>query len=123
MSLVVYKIQLSPGVFAAKGPADPIEVFKFPEEVMEAAEASGMALPFAVVGSRENDVLDGEEEPLRHYSWGTCLPLRKEHSDAVFFRYGGTLLVAILLCLFAHVQAAWPIAFLPREAASFPVIG
>ena len=73
---------------AADGPADPIEVFKFPEEVMEAAEARGMALPFAVVGSRECDVIDEEEVPLRHYPWGTCLPLRKEHSDAVFFRYG-----------------------------------
>ena len=78
---------------AANGPAEPIEVFKFPEEVTEAAEASGMALPFAVVGSRESDLLDGEEEPLRHYPWGTCLPLRKEHSDAVFFRYGPVFLM------------------------------
>lgn len=73
---------------AADGPAEPIEVFKFPEEVMDAAEAGGMDLPFAVVGSRECDVIDDEEVPLRHFPWGTCLPLRKEHSDAVFFRYG-----------------------------------
>ena len=78
---------------AADGPAEPIEVFKFPEEVMDAAEASGMELPFAVVGSRECDVIDDEEVPLRHFPWGTCLPLRKEHSDAVFFRYGLPILV------------------------------
>ena len=54
---------------------------------MDAAEAGGMELPFAVVGSRECDVIDDEEVPLRHFPWGTCLPLRKEHSDAVFFRY------------------------------------
>ena len=72
---------------AANGPAEPIEIFKFPEDVIEAAEATGTALPFAVVGSREVDVIDDEEVPLRHYPWGTCLPLRKEHSDAVFFRY------------------------------------
>lgn len=71
---------------AAEGAAEPIEVFKFPEEVLEAAEAANMPLPFAIVGSRESDVIEDEEVPLRHYPWGTCLPLRKEHSDAVFFR-------------------------------------
>ncbi len=72
---------------AAEGTSEAIEVFKFPEEVIEAAEAAGNPLPFAVVGSRETDDVEGDDMPLRHYPWGTCLPLRKEHSDAVFFRY------------------------------------
>ncbi len=72
---------------AAEGASEAIEVFKFPEEVIEAAEAAGNPLPFAVVGSRETDDVEGDDMPLRHYPWGTCLPLRKEHSDAVFFRY------------------------------------
>ena len=72
---------------AAEGASEAIEVFKFPEEVMEAAEAAGNPLPFAVVGSRDTDDVEGDDMPLRHYPWGTCLPLRKEHSDAVFFRY------------------------------------
>ena len=90
---------------AADGPAEPIEVFKFPEEVIDAAEAGGMELPFAVVGSRECDVIDDEEVPLRHFPWGTCLPLRKEHSDAVFFRYLLTLChsTQTQLCLSAGV--------------------
>ena len=73
-------------VYAGEGASEPIEIFTFPEEVLNAAEAAGMPLPFAVVGSRESDEVDGYEVPLRHYPWGTCLPLRKEHSDAVFFR-------------------------------------
>ena len=72
---------------AAEGASEAIEVFKFPEEVIEAAEAAGNPLPFAVVGSRDTDDVEGDDMPLRHYPWGTCLPLRKEHSDAVFFRY------------------------------------
>lgn len=78
-------------MFTADGAAsEPIEIFKFPEEVIEAAEGAGMPLPFAVVGSRDTDEVEGEEVPLRHYPWGTCLPLRKEHSDAVFFRYASS---------------------------------
>ena len=57
-------------------------------EVLDAAEAEGRPLPFAVIGSREVDEVEGGVTPLRHYPWGTCLPLRKEHSDAVFFRWG-----------------------------------
>lgn len=83
---------------AGDGSAEPIEVFKFPEEVMNAAEAGGMELPFAVVGSRECDVIDDEEVPLRHFPWGTCLPLRKEHSDAVSFRCGLLLTLHCIWC-------------------------
>lgn len=75
-----------PSYSSAEGASEAIEVFKFPEEVMEAAEAAGNPLPFAVVGSRDTDDVEGDDMPLRHYPWGTCLPLRKEHSDAVFFR-------------------------------------
>lgn len=94
----------SPVLTAGDGSAEPIEVFKFPEEVMNAAEAGGMELPFAVVGSRECDVIDDEEVPLRHFPWGTCLPLRKEHSDAVSFRYG--LLLTLHCIAFGEVENA-----------------
>lgn len=99
---------------AADGSAEPIEVFKFPDEVLGAADAAGMPLPFAVVGSRECDVIEDEEVPLRHYPWGTCLPLRKEHSDAVFFRYGSAerghsshqrchVMLSIMLCMWFSI--------------------
>ena len=83
-SSIHFPTLLSIRLIAAAG--GPIEVFKFPEEVLEATEAAGMPLPFAVIGSRESDETDGDVVPVRHYPWGTCLPLRKEHSDAVFFR-------------------------------------
>ncbi len=85
---------------AAEGASEAIEVFKFPEEVIEAAEAAGNPLPFAVVGSRETDDVEGDDMPLRHYPWGTCLPLRKEHSDAVFFRY-------LMQSDYTHLRRRW----------------
>ena len=71
---------------AAESASEAIEVFKFPEEVLSAAEAAGLPLPFAVIGSKEADQVEEDVVAVRHYPWGTCLPLRKEHSDAVFFR-------------------------------------
>ena len=102
---------------AAEGAGEPIDVFKFPEEVMEAAEAAGLPLPFAIVGSRESDVIEDEEVPLRHYPWGTCLPLRKEHSDAIFFRYGGrTPIAAVVL---SHQRCNVMLSVLSAVAALF----
>ena len=73
-------------MLAGDAQAEAIDIFKFPEEVLGTAEAAGLPLPFAVVGSREEEEVEGDIVPLRHYPWGTCLPSRKEHSDAVFFR-------------------------------------
>ena len=70
-------------------PADysgPIEIFKFPDEVMVAAEALGLAPPFAIMASNTMEMVEDQLCPVRHYSWGTCMPLMKEHSDAYFFR-------------------------------------
>lgn len=73
-------------LLAGDAQAEAIDIFSFPEEVLGTAEAAGLPLPFAVVGSRQEEEVDGDIVPLRHYPWGTCLPSRKEHSDAVFFR-------------------------------------
>lgn len=64
----------------------PIEIFKFPDEVMVAAEALGLAPPFAIMASNTMEMVEDQLCPVRHYSWGTCMPLLKEHSDAYFFR-------------------------------------
>ena len=82
-----FSLKLAVHLFAAaEGASEPLDIFKFPGWVLSAAEAAGLPLPFAVVGSKENDEVEDDVVPLRHYPWGTCLPLRKEHSDAVFFR-------------------------------------
>ena len=36
---------------AAEGASESFDIFKFPEEVLSAAEAAALPLPFAVVGS------------------------------------------------------------------------
>ena len=60
---------------AADGPAEPIEVFKFPEEVVDAAEAGGMEVPFAVVGSRECESHDTQTSSMMKMSATAPLPL------------------------------------------------
>ena len=55
-------------------------------EVLDATNAEGQLLPFAVSGSQQVHEVEGELMPLRQYPWGTCFPRRKEHSDAVVFR-------------------------------------
>ena len=53
---------------------------------MVAAEALGLVPPFAIMASNTMEMVEDQLCPVRHYSWGTCMPLMKEHSDAYFFR-------------------------------------
>ena len=61
-----------------------------------AAEALGLAPPFAIMASNTMEMVEDQLCPVRHYSWGTCMPLMKEHSDAYFFRWALSRVLLVL---------------------------
>jgi len=66
---------------AAKREAGRDIMYRFSEEALEEAGASGSVPPFAVVSSREMDASVGRYWPVRKYPWGVCEALSSDHSD------------------------------------------
>ena len=66
-----------------------VEIYKFPvddESVAEVNAAMNTLLPFAVLGSRDEVVVDGEVFRGREYPWGTVCVENEEHCDFVKLR-------------------------------------
>merc|ERR1711931_299321 len=69
--------------------ANGVEIYKFPiddETVAELNSQMNSHLPFAVVGSREEVLLNGEKYRARQYPWGTVLVENESHCDFVKLR-------------------------------------
>lgn len=66
-----------------------VEIYRFPvddETVAEVNSQMNNHLPFAVVGSREEVLLNGEKFRARQYPWGTVLVENENHCDFVKLR-------------------------------------
>jgi len=66
-----------------------VEIYRFPtddETVADINNQMNHQLPFAVVGSREEVVINGEKFRARQYPWGTVLVENENHCDFVKLR-------------------------------------
>jgi len=66
-----------------------VEIYKFPvddETVAEINSQMNNHLPFAVVGSRDEVLMNGEKFRARQYPWGTVLVENENHCDFVKLR-------------------------------------
>ncbi|XP_047144079.1 septin-10 isoform X1 [Hydra vulgaris] len=66
-----------------------VEIYKFPtddETVSEINNQMNELLPFAVVGSRDEVIINGEKFRARQYPWGTVLVENENHCDFVKLR-------------------------------------
>ena len=66
-----------------------VEIYKYPiddETVSEINSQMNTQMPFAVLGSREEVLINGETFRARQYPWGTVLVENENHCDFVKLR-------------------------------------